>query len=153
MTLYEIDAGIKECFDPVTGELIDFEKFEALAMAREDKIESVVLWIKDLKAEAEALKAEEKAFTERRKDAENKAESLRKWLAGVLDGRVFKTAKAAVTFRKTKSVRIDDASKLDAEFLRYKEPEPDKTAIKKAIEDGRKVEGAELVEGLSMTVK
>lgn len=153
MTLYEIDEELMKCFDAETGELVDEEKFDALQSLRDDKIESVALWIKNLKAEAEAMKAEEKAFSDRRKWAENKAESLRKWLAKVLDGQTFKTTRAAVTFRKTKSVRVDDITKLGAEFLRYKEPEPDKTAIKKAIEDGRTIEGAELVEGLSMTVK
>ena len=153
MTLYEIDQELLSCIDAETGEVIDAEKLNSLQMERETKIESVALWIKDLKAEAEALKAEKQAFADRQKAAENKAESLKNWLSEALNGEKFKTTKVAVSFRKTKSVMVDSVYDLDAKYLKYKDPDPDKKAIKEAIEAGQTVKGAQLVESVSVTIK
>jgi hypothetical protein len=153
MKLYEIDQAIMDCIDLETGEVIDADKLNELQMERDAKIENVACWIKDLKAEAEALKAEKQAFAERQKVAENKMESLKKWLAYALDGQAFKSTRASVTFRTTESVDIPDIYKLDENYLRYKEPEADKTAIKKAIEAGQVVAGATLVENTSTIIK
>ena len=153
MKLYEIDEAIMSCIDEETGEIIDSEKLDKLQMERDKKIENVACWIKDLKAEAEALKAEKQAFAERQKVAENKMESLKKWLAYALNGEKFKTVRASVSFRTTDKVEIADIYKLDENYLRYKEPEADKDAIKKAIKAGQKVAGVTLVKNTSMIIK
>lgn len=153
MKLYEIDQAIMDCIDMETGEIINEELLNSLQMERDVKIENVVLWIKELKAEAEALKAEKMAFAERQKVAENKMESLKKWLAYALNGEKFKTVRASVTFRTTDKVEIADIYKLDENYLRYKEPEADKDAIKKAIKAGQEVAGATLVSSTSVIIK
>ena len=153
MRLYEIDEAILSCIDTETGEILDAEKLNALQIEREEKLENVALWIKNLTSDAEALKAEKQAFAERQKAAENKAESLKKWLTEALAGEKFKTTRVAVSFRKTKSVQVEDIWKLDDSFVKYAEPTPDKAAIKKAIEAGQEVAGATLVENVSCSVK
>ena len=153
MKLYEIDEAIMSCIDEETGEIIDSEKLDKLQMERDKKIENVACWIKDLKAEAEALKAEKQAFAERQKVAENKMESLKKWLAYALNGEKFKTVRASVSFRTTDKVEIADIYKLDENYLRYKEPEADKDAIKKAIKAGQEVAGVTLVKNTSVIIK
>ena len=153
MTLYEIDQQLLDCIDLETGEIIDAEKLNALMMERDEKIEKVALWIKELKAEAEALKAEKQSFADRQKAAENKIESLKKWLADALNGEKFKTTKVAVSFRKTKSVDVPDIFALDENYIKYAEPTADKAAIKKAIEAGETVKGAQLVENVSVSIK
>lgn len=153
MKLYEIDEAILNCIDLETGEIIDTEQLDKLTMEREAKLENVACWIKELKAEAEALKAEKMAFAKRQQVAENKMESLKKYLAYALDGQAFKTTRASVTFRKSQSVEIADIYKLDENYLRYKEPEADKTAIKEAIKAGQTVAGATLVENTSVIIK
>ena len=155
-SLYDIDNDILNCIDEETGEIIDIDALDALNMERDAKIEGVVCWIKDLKAEAEALKAEKQALADRQKSAENKAESLKKWLAFALNGQKFSSPKAAVSFRKSQSVEITDINALAMEnddLIIYQEPKPDKTAIKKAIKDGRTVNGAELVENVNVIIK
>lgn len=152
-TLYEIDEAILACIDQETGEIIDGEKLDALQIEREEKLESVALWIKDLKAEAEALKAEKQAFADRQKAAETKAESLKKWLADALAGEKFKTTRVAVSFRKTQSVQVSDIWELDEKFVKYAEPTADKAAIKAAIKAGEEVNGATLIESVSLSVK
>ena len=153
MKLYEIDEAIMACIDAETGEIIDADKLDKLTMERDAKIENVALWIKDLKAEAEALKAEKMAFAERQKVAENKIESLKKWLAYALDGQDYKSVRASVSFRKSQAVEIADIYKVDENYLRYKEPEADKTAIKEALKAGKNVAGATLVENTSVIIK
>lgn len=153
MRLYEINEQIEACIDAETGEIIDESKLNELVMERNEKIENVALWIKDLKAEAEAYKAEKQAFADRQRIAENKLESLKNWLAGVLAGEKFKTTKVAVSFRRTKRVEVADIFALDENYVKYSEPTADKAAIKKAIEAGETVKGAELVESLSLSVK
>ena len=153
MKLYEIDDAILNCIDEETGEIIDAEQLDKLYMEKEEKLENIALWIKDLKAEAEALKNEKQAFAERQKVAENKMESLKKYLAYALDGKAFKTTRASVSFRKSQAVEITDIYKLDENYLRYKEPEADKTAIKEALKAGKTVAGATLVENTSVIIK
>lgn len=152
MKLYEIDQAIMGLVDE-TGEIIDIEAFDSLQMERDAKIENIALYIKDLRAEAEALKAEKIAFAERQKVAEKKVESLKNYLAYALKGQAFKSTKAVVSFRKTQQVDVPDIYALDENFLRYKEPEADKTAIKEAIKAGQTVKGATLIENTSVIIK
>ena len=151
MTIYEIDQAIMRCVDLETGEIIDTEQLDKLQMERDAKLENVACWIKDLKAEA--LKNEKQALAERQKVAENKMESLKKYLAYALDGKAFNSTRASVTFRKSQAVEISDIYKLDENYLRYKEPEADKTAIKEALKAGKEVAGATLVENTSIIIK
>ena len=158
MTIYEIDQAIMECVDLETGEIIDTEQLDKLQMERDTKLENVACWIKDLKAEAEALKNEKQALAERQKVAENKAESLKKWLAYALQGEKFKTTKCAISFRKSEAVEVTDEGlnnlmKEHDELLTYKAPEPNKTAIKQALKDGLNVAGVQLVQNTSTIIK
>ena len=158
MTIYEINEQILNCIDPETGEIIDIDKLNELELERDAKIENVACWIKELKAEAEAIKAEKLALAERQKVAENKAESLKKWLAFALNGEKFKTAKCSVSFRKTESVEVTDEGlsnlmKEHDELLTYKAPEPNKTAIKQALKDGLSVQGVRLGCNTSVIIK
>ena len=158
MKLYEIDNAILECIDLETGEIIDTEQLDKLQMERDTKLENVACWIKDLKAEAEALKNEKQALAERQRVAENKAESLKKWLAYALQGEKFKTPKCAISFRKSEAVEVTDEGlnnlmKEHDELLTYKAPEPNKTAIKQALKDGLNVAGVQLVQNTSTIIK
>ena len=158
MTIYEINEQILNCIDPETGEIIDIDKLNELELEKDAKIENVACWIKELKAEAEAIKAEKLALAERQKVAENKAESLKKWLAFALNGEKFKTAKCSVSFRKSEVVEITDEGlnnlmKEHDELLTYKAPEPNKTAIKQALKDGLSVQGVRLGCNTSVIIK
>ena len=159
MTIYEIDNEIMNCIDMETGEVIDTEKLNDLQMERDAKIENVALWIKELKAEAEAIKNEKQALAERQRVAENKAESLKNWLAYALNGEKFKTAKCSISYRNSESVEVTEEG-LEAlmreheDLLTYKTPEPNKKAIKDAIKnDGLTVAGVQLVQKTSTIIK
>lgn len=153
MKLFEIDEALQECFDAETGEILDITRFEDLQIEREQKLENIACWIKNLEADAEALKAQKMTFAERQKETENKAERLRNYLQYALQNTNFKTVNVEVKFRKTQKVEVPDVYKLDENFLKYSEPTADKTAIKKAIQGGQAVEGATLIENISMSIK
>lgn len=89
MNLFEIENEIMNCWDQETGEILDSDRLDQLEMERDTKIENIALYIKNLTADAEALKAEKQSFAERQKAAENKAELLKKYLATYLAGQKF----------------------------------------------------------------
>lgn len=161
MKLYDIDQAILALVDPETGEILDYEAFSELKLAREEKVEGMALWCKNLDAEAAAIKAEETALAERRKPLEKKSASLKKYIAEILAGDKFTTARVACTFRKSKSVEIQDEAKFiqamqesqHYEYLKYSPPTVNKTEITNAIKAGKEVPGAQLVEKQNLSIK
>lgn len=157
MNLYNIEYEIMNCVDPETGEIIDEARLDELEMERATKIENILLWIKNLKSEADAIKIEEKALADRRKADERKAESLTSYIQNILNGQKFKTARVAVSYRKSDGVVIDDLKALTNggfdDYLRYKEPEADKARIKAALKSGVEIPGCHLEERQNMTIK
>lgn len=152
-TLYEIDAAIMACIDSETGEVIEYEKLDALLMERGRKLEGVALWIKNLESDAAAIKAERDALDKRMKSAESKAKSLREWLKNALECQPFETARVRVSFRKSESTEIDE-NVLDRKWCREKVTyTPDKTAIKNAIKTGQTVVGARIVVNQTIQIK
>ena len=160
MKLYEINQQIEQLIDnidPETGEAkFDEEAMNALLLAREEKIEQVALAVKNITAEANAIAQEIRTLTERKRVLENKAESIRDYLQRQLDGAKFQTPKVAISYRNTKSVEINEAKFWESNpnilFIRTK-TDPDKAAIRQAIEDGHEVPGAEIVVKSSMQVR
>lgn len=155
MNLYEIDEAILECVDTETGDIVDLERLEALEIERDKKISNIACWIKDLKAEAEAIKAEKQNLDKRLKAAENKAESLKNFLGTYLNGKKFSDGKCAISYRKSVSTIIDDSvdiSKLPDEYKKVKY-EANKTAIKEALDNGIKIDGCSLLEKNNVIIK
>lgn len=158
MNLYEIDAAITALVDPETGEISDFDAFDQLSMARDQKIENIALYYKNLVADAAAYKAEKLAFAERQKAAENKAQRLKDYLAYALQGQKFESPR--VNFRKTISVNVADPDTVLAwlqdhaheDCIQYAEPTISKAKLAKILKT-EAVPGAELVDGYSVGVK
>lgn len=160
MRLYEVNAALEELLnqqDPETGELTcDLDQLDALMMERDEKLEGLALYCKNLTAEAEAIRNEEKALAERRRALENKASRAKDFLDQNLAGEKFQTARVAVSYRKSEQVEVSMAfftEESNERFLRYKDPEADKTAIKAAIKAGETVPGAEIVSKMNMSIR
>ena len=160
MTLYEIQDNIRQAieqgFNEETGEVFDASDIEALQIQRDEKIESIALYIKDLTAEANAIKAEKTALAKRQQTAENHAESLKRYLAKCLDGQKFKTARVAISYRKSQTLELIDGldiNQLPKQFLREIAPEVDKTALKDALKEGQEIYGAYLQDHINTIIK
>lgn len=178
LSLYEIDERLRILeeyqVDPETGEVLSDEEFNKLfdevQMDLNSKIENTICFAKSLEAEAEAIKAEEKKLAERRKAKENLSERLKKrindyitWQFTDEEGNVdtvglnkfkFDSPKAYISYRKSEKVNVLDAEKLPSEFVTVKtETKPNLTEIKKAIKNGKEIEGCSLVTNLNMQIK
>ena len=145
-----------------TGEILDTEKLDALQMEREAKLEGVALWIKDMKADAAAVKEEADKLTARKKALENKMEGLKAWLLMALNGEKLNTPRCKVYQTHNQRVVIDDekalvdmfmASPFREKFLRIKDPEIDKNALKDSMKQGYEYEFAHLEETESVVIK
>ena len=162
MNLYEIDNAIEQAFtqaiDPETGEINEeyMKRLDELEMQRDQKVENIACFIKNLRADAAALKAEKEALQKRQKAAEAKAESLTRYLSAYLAGAKFSSPKASVTWRKTTRVEMDpgvNILSIPNDYLRFKDPELDKTKAAAALKAGEIIEGLHLEESQSMTIK
>lgn len=157
MQLYLIDKAIEEAFinsvDEETGEVLDTSKIDELFMKREQKIENIACYIKNLKSDSIALKQEESNFSARRKVTERHIENLENYLKTYLQGEKFKSAKANITYRNSERVVVPDVKALMKKFQRFAEPTANKTLIKEALKGGYKVCGASLETHQSMIIK
>ena len=161
MTLYEIDNAMLDCVDEETGEIIDFEKLDALCIEREKKIKNVAQWYKDTIADVEKFKAEREKLSKREDKAKIRAQKLKEWLARVLDGERFKSGTVDIRFRSSETLDIDDndgfvkwAMDNDRDdLLNYQRPTPSKTMIKTALKDGAEIPHVTLRKKMNINIK
>jgi len=162
MKLYEIDQQIQRCVklededgyvDTETGEVLDAEAMDALEMARDEKVENLMCWYKNLQAEAKAVGDEMKALAARKKRKENLAESVKGFLGRILDGKKFETAKGRISWRSSETVVCNDMTMVPDDYLRYKDPELDKAKIKAAIKAGTDIPGCSLQAKNNVVIK
>lgn len=160
MTLYEIDQNITALVDPETGEVADFEAFAELQEAWVNKVENTILYIKNLTAEAKAIKDEIAVLTERKQRADKTAARLEELINRVLEGQPFETPRCKVSYRNSKSLAVEDETAL-ARWLvlqGHKDAVKQTTTVsKKAVTDlikeGVEVPFAKVEEKRSMSIK
>lgn len=152
-TLYEIDAAILSCINLETGEIIDAEQLHELQMEREQKIENVALWYKNLLSDADQYAAEEAAFKKKKQQAQAQAEKLKDYLRDALQGEKYKSTRVSISFRNSSRVIVDDVLNLPPRFVKFADPEPKKTEIMAAIKNGEEVNGAHIESNMSMIIK
>ena len=162
MSIYTIDRAIMELVDPETGEIMDWEAYEALQMDREQKVENTCLFYKNTMAEAAAIKAEEENLKKRRVVLEHRAERLKQYLEYALDGQNFQTSKCSITWRKNPpKVELTEPALAIAwalshgrkDLITERAPDISKDGLKQILKTGEEIPGAELVVGMSMGVK
>lgn len=120
------------------------------------KVENIVRLIKNLQAEVEALKAEEKRLAKERKTRENKIENLQGYLFDTISGlekREVKGGIFTVSIKKNppKTV-VEDLNAIPKQFI-VNTPSVDKKMIKEALKNGEIIEGAKLVQEESLKIR
>lgn len=160
MNLHEINNAILECVDLESGEILDIDNLNQLTIARDAKIEGLALWFKNITAEAEAVKAEAKAFRERAHRLENKADGIKEYLHRALDGMKFTTTRVEIGYRKSIALAVENEERLLEWAIKesrdglYKTTYAlSKSAITEAIKSGEAIEGAALVEKNNIQIK
>lgn len=112
---------------------------------RDEKAVRIACLVKNLRAEAVALKDEKQRLAKRQQVAERGVECLTRYLERFLgsDAKV-KDARASISWRRSESVNCwVDPGMLSAQFQRVK-VEADLSAIETALKAGHEVAGAEL---------
>lgn len=162
--LYEINTDIENLLntatDPETGEVIDTECLDNLLMERDQKLESIALYCKDVNADIVAIQNEIKVLEQRAAKLKNTYEGLKRYLAWALEFKNFTTSKCEITFRKSEQVDVDpDFCKWALEhsavyFVKTKETyEPDKVEIKKYLKQGGNLKHCRIIEKKNITIK
>lgn len=164
MTLYEIDARIAQALEELNDEdgVIN-EEAEALLKKLEEedrpaKIENCVLFIKNKRAQAAAIREEEIRLAARRHRFEKQAENVENMLAASLNGERFETARAVVTWRKSRAVEVDPGAEGEwdddqiSRFLVFSH-RIDKKALAEAVKAGEEVQGVRIVERENIQVE
>lgn len=167
-TLYELDSKIAElletgfemsCIDAETGEIDETQLavyLEQLQLDRKTKIDNIAVFVKNLEAEAVAIRAEEKKLKERREAKERKAERLKNYIktSMMLQGETkFESARVSMALRNSKAVVVDESKLESVYFINKIVQSVDKKAIKAALEAGILVEGAMLEERKNLQIK
>lgn len=168
MKLYEIANEYQQFMESVEAGLIPEEAIadtlECITMALDEKADNIACLIKNLNAEALAIKAEEERLTERRKSKEKEADRLTQYLSDILLQSGYKTIETArnkITFRKNPPKVVIDDEKAFIEwatdnakyFLKYANPTVNKTAVKDAITSGAVVMGAQIISEERISIK
>ena len=148
-----IEIGADRYVDGESGEIISKEDFENLQMEWQDKIEGVALGYKNEDAEAKSIKEEIDKLTERMNRHKRKAEGYKNFLAMVLDGRKFETAKALVKPTKSKVCEWDGNTEGMEKYLVPQEPKFDKASARKDLLAGMEVPHCTLVEKTGVSIK
>lgn len=171
MKLYEITATLGvlwEQFSDVldAGNTDPVEQTKALSFLDEQlktlegthaaKCLDIACLIKNVEAEAEAVKAEEKRLGDRRKSSERKAEWLRTYLANNMEpGTNLKDPRAVIAWRKSSAVEITVTPQELPENMRRTKVivEADKALIKENLESGFPIHGCSIVQRFNLQIK
>ena len=141
-----------------------FDTLDGMEQELVRKAENVAVYIKNMESEAKTLKTEEDKLKARRQAKENAAKRMREYLMGCMkQANISKIdePRAIISLRNNpESVEISDendfiswANEDHDEYLRYKAPEINKTAVKNALKSRAEIPFAALTRSQSLTIK
>ena len=166
LKIYEIPSQIQAALnalevDEETGEIVGWDKLEALTESATTKIANCARFLQYAQVQIDAMKDAEEKIKARRQSAQNFVDKLSvkvvQALLAMPDGkRKIEEPDIKVSTRKSESVSLDDESLLDKKFVKVEvitKQSPDKKAIKEAIKAGEEVKGAHLCTNYSLQIK
>ena len=128
-----------------------------LEIMLKEKNVNIVRYILGLNKKTDIISDEIKRLQTLKKQAENRAEKMVKYVSDImlrLNYSKIETDFGTFSFRKSESVDIENPTIIPKEFTTTKiEISPDKTAIKKAIKEGKIVPGAVLLQKQNLQIK
>ena len=131
---------------------------DAIVGAFEEKVDACAVVLRELDAEAEAIKAEEQRLARRRKAIEANAARLTAYVGRCLamaGTRKVAGTRAVVSLRSNESVVVGcDVTELPAQFVRTKTvQEPDRVGLRAALKSGAEIPGVALVTSDSVVIR
>ena len=164
MSLYHLAQSWQNLLDQMDDIPEDAfrDTLEAIEGEFDEKADNIACLIKSLDAEAEEIKKECESLKQRESAKRAKASRLREYLREqmeIIGRRKIETPRNCISVASsTPKVMLDDdfvrwAQESADYLLKYKPPEPDKSAIKQAIQDGADIPFARLESGVSLRIK
>lgn len=164
LTLFQIAAEYRHITDVLQDSGVDeqtlADTLEGEAWPLELKAQNYGFVIRNIEANVFAMKNAEEQIEKRRKAAENRITALKERLklgleiAGV---QKIECPEFSISIKKNPaSVEIYEAGLIPSEFMKQAPLPPptiDKTAIKNAINSGKEVTGAKIVQGMRIEIK
>jgi hypothetical protein len=149
MTLYEMTTAATSLYEMLCNNEIEEQTITDTleAMGAEEKLESYCKVIRQLEADAEALKAEKARIADKQKTVENSVARMKLAVQNFLKAKGVQKETAGifkVALSTSKSVEIVDPSAIPTEYIKPAKVEFEKTAIRKLLMAGETVPGAEL---------
>lgn len=160
MNLYEIAGQYRAVLDmePESDEEIvaQMNALDELEGEITEKADNIVRYMRNLGAEADALKTEENRLYQKRRAVENKIERLKAYLAAQIMMAGLHELKAGLFKLRfqptTPAISIIDESVIPEKFWVVKR-EISKTDIKEAIKAGEEVPGIEIQRGETLVIR
>ena len=164
MTLYDISEQYRSFLDSVeAGEIPEEavgDTLEGIQGEFNEKADNVACMIKNLTAEADALKAEKAALDSREKSKRAKADRMKSYLSESMQklgiGKL-ETPRNALSFRKSTSLYIADEEDFKQRHMDLCKKEVvitvPKAEITKLLKEGQEITGAELRENRNLQIK
>jgi len=159
MTLYEMTEVATQLYDLFTnGEIPEEAVIDTLeGIGVEGKIEDYCYVINQLVADTAMIDTEIERLKMKKAQAKGGIERMKKALLAYMTAADIKKTNAGtftLSLRKSKSVVVSDISKIPEKYIKVKTTtEPDKTALKKAIEAGENIEGATVQTNNNLQIK
>ena len=155
MKLYEYTMLIDNGFDPETGEIYSDEFINELIAEREQKIEAIACYYKDVDKFENGAKEEIERLRAEIERCEKKKDWAKRYIQMNMDAsEKINTVRCKVGFRSSKSVVIDNLEEIPTEFKRETvKVDAKKDDIKKAIESGVEVAGAHIQQNQNIYIK
>lgn len=140
----ELQMMIEDGVDPSSVA----DTLQAIEESIQDKAQNIALLIRNLEADTEAIKLEEKRLAERRRAVENNCKSLKDYLyqqMTVLEVKRIKGTIVTVGIQKNPaSLNIEPDAVIPPEYTIHQEPKVDKKALLEAVKNGFKWDGITL---------
>lgn len=163
MTLYELTEDMRTLLDMLEEETTEDEQ-EAIENALQDvlenmaeKAESYGQVLKQIEADAAAVKAEKMRLAKKQASLENNAKRLReamKFAMLVTGQKKLKTGLFTFGIQTREKAFLDlPVEEIGPDFWKYREPEADMAKIEKYLKEGHEVDFAHLEPVDSLTVR
>ncbi|MFM9535730.1 siphovirus Gp157 family protein [Lysinibacillus sp. IITD104] len=155
-TLYELKGALLQLQRMIEDGAEGLEDtLESIELATADKLEGYAMVIKNVESDIDGLRAEEKRLAERRKAMENNVKRMKDSMYEALltvEGNRLKTDKFTFSFRKSTSVQIENDAAIPPQFIKV-EKTISRAELTKALKAGEQIEGAQLVENQSLSIR
>ena len=161
LSLYDISSQYVEALEKLDAldlpEEAIADTLEGLKGELQEKCQNVAAYNENILALANAKKMAAKRLSEQAKAIESKSARLVNYLdqnmkkAGISE---ISCDLFTIKYKKNPpSVEIDDESKIDRKYINKKVTvSPDKAAIKKAIQEGKTITGARIIQGQRLVI-